>query len=131
MDAVYLGAWPGADGAARIVRRSRATNRARRMNPAIITTGGLENWRGGRRASRTGRDRSAPTLKWILTEICPDCSTAAATQNGGCVGAVNPSRLRPSAGGEQRTRSGEVPHATYRSATGVQGPLSLTARVMI
>ncbi|KAJ1213473.1 hypothetical protein NDU88_001110 [Pleurodeles waltl] len=40
-----MGAWPGTDGAARVVRRSRATTQARSLNPAIITTGGLKNWR--------------------------------------------------------------------------------------
>ncbi|KAJ1211046.1 hypothetical protein NDU88_006408 [Pleurodeles waltl] len=66
-----------------------------------------------------------------LPENRPDNSAAAATQNSGHDGAVSPSRPRPSAGGVQRTRGGEDPHAIHRGAPGVQAPLPLAARVKI
>ncbi|KAJ1153089.1 hypothetical protein NDU88_005856 [Pleurodeles waltl] len=76
-------------------------------------------------------DRGAPTLRWILPENRPDNSAAAAIQNGGCSGAVSPSRPRPSAGGVLRTCGGEDPHAIHRGAPGLRAPLPPAARVKI
>ncbi|KAJ1171586.1 hypothetical protein NDU88_003447 [Pleurodeles waltl] len=123
MYVIYWGAWPVTNGAARVMRRSRATIQARSLNPAIITTGGLKKLkRSDRRIYSTCRDRGDS----LRGRVYPENSPRQLRDR-----AVNPLQLWPAAESIRRSRRGEGPHPIHRRARGAQTPSPQTARATV
>ncbi|KAJ1156071.1 hypothetical protein NDU88_008796 [Pleurodeles waltl] len=107
-------------------------NPGQSLNPAIVMTEGLGDWREaiGEYIAQVGTAAPHPGAE-IARKAPPENFATAATQNGSRDRTVSSLRPRPSVVRTRGSRGGGDPHTIHRRTQGAQTPSPPTARTTL